>query len=224
MYYTIYKITNQINGKIYIGAHKTKNLNDNYMGSGKYLKSAIEKYGVENFTKEILFIFDNSDDMYAKEAELVTEDFLAEENTYNLKVGGFGGFDFINENKLNGFSIDPNISKKGRVATDKALEKKYGSEWRQVLVDSLHTPEAIRKRKETYLKNGNRPSTKQLMSDDAIAKKKETYKQIEHQSGSKNSQFGTRWIYSTEHKKSKKIPKDAQTPQGWIDGRKIKFE
>lgn len=225
MYYTIYKITNQINGKIYIGAHKTKNLNDNYMGSGKYLKRAIEKHGVQNFTKEILFVFDNPGEMYAKEAELVTEDFLAEENTYNLKVGGFGGFggfDYINENKLNSYSIDPNLAKKGRVAADKALEEKYGSEWRQVLIDSARTPEVIRKRRETYLKNGNRPVTKQLNSVDAIAKKKETYKRIEHQRGSKNSQFGTMWIMNSESGESKKIKKDDLIPDGWVKGRKIK--
>ena len=35
MFYTIYKITNKINGKIYIGKHQTKDPYDLYYGSGK---------------------------------------------------------------------------------------------------------------------------------------------------------------------------------------------
>jgi hypothetical protein len=96
-----YKTTNKIiNGKCYIGTHKTKDLDDGYMGSGTYLKRAIEKNGLEAFSKEILHVFDNPEAMFAKEAELVTVDFLMNENTYNLKVGGCGSFQFINANNL----------------------------------------------------------------------------------------------------------------------------
>jgi hypothetical protein len=95
MHYTVYKVTNNINGMFYIGAHKTKDVNDDYMGSGKYLKRSQNKHGIGNFTKEILFTYDNPEEMYAKEAEIVNEEFIAEENTYNLKVGGSGGFDYV---------------------------------------------------------------------------------------------------------------------------------
>ncbi len=100
-YYTIYKVTNKLNGKTYIGSHKTRKLDDGYMGSGTYLKRAIEKHGEQNFSKEILFIFNTPEEMYQKEAELVNEDYLMNENTYNLKVGGFGGFDYINSSGKN---------------------------------------------------------------------------------------------------------------------------
>jgi len=100
MKYLIYKITNNINGKIYIGAHKTENINDEYMGSGKILKRAFNKYGKSNFTKDILHVFDTMKEMFEMESELVNKDFLLDNSNYNLKEGGFGGWDYINDTGL----------------------------------------------------------------------------------------------------------------------------
>lgn len=94
MLYTIYKITNNLNGKIYIGKHQTLDANDSYYGSGNAIKAAIKKHGKENFTKEILFIFQTEEEMNNKEKELITEEFVLREDTYNLGVGGEGGAHF----------------------------------------------------------------------------------------------------------------------------------
>lgn len=86
--FTVYKTTNLINNRIYIGVHKTRNPNDRYLGSGNLIKSAIEKYGRENFQKEVLFLFSEAENAYLKEAELVDAAFLSQKETYNLRVGG----------------------------------------------------------------------------------------------------------------------------------------
>lgn len=93
--YIIYKIINKINNKFYIGVHKTKDVNDDYFGSGHYIKAAIQKYGKENFNKEILHVFTNKAEAYKKEKELVTEDLVKSNMCYNIKEGGSGGFDHV---------------------------------------------------------------------------------------------------------------------------------
>ena len=97
--YTVYKTTNSVNSKWYIGVHKTENPNDCYLGSGSAIKAAIKKYGRKNFRKEILFITEDKNDAYAKEREL-TETFPQKDN-YNMRLGGVGGF--TKENSTKGY-------------------------------------------------------------------------------------------------------------------------
>lgn len=87
-FYYLYKITNILNYKIYIGIHSTDNLNDDYMGSGQALIRAQKKYGLHNFNKEILEYFDNPKSMQEAEASIVNEKFVKDKNTYNLILGG----------------------------------------------------------------------------------------------------------------------------------------
>lgn len=88
VYHYFYKITNVVNGKFYYGVHNTTNVDDGYMGSGFALKKAIIKYGVENFRKEILKFFDNEEDAFAYEKEIVNENLIKDENCYNIQIGG----------------------------------------------------------------------------------------------------------------------------------------
>ena len=205
MYYTIYKITNQINGKFYIGSHKTLDLNDDYMGSGKYLLHAQKKYGMENFTKEILFIFETAEEMYQKEAELVNEEMISLSNTYNVKIGGFGGWDYINSNQKNLYGNN------GKVGFGGENLKRGGSlsqETRDKISATLKAADY-----KPFLGKKHTTETKQLLSS----------KMSVSQAGEKNSQFGTRWIHCKTLQVSKRISKEAPLPENWEEGRKIKF-
>ena len=97
MFY-IYKITNTINNKFYIGAHKGE-LNDGYMGSGLKIKQAIKKHGRDNFTKEILCICTNEASMYFMEKVFVGPEQVTDKMCYNQKEGGIGGCGCSEETK-----------------------------------------------------------------------------------------------------------------------------
>ena len=62
-FHYLYKITNNINGKYYIGRHSTDNLEDNYFGSGVGIRNAINKYGINNFSKEILQFCETTEEL-----------------------------------------------------------------------------------------------------------------------------------------------------------------
>lgn len=90
-YHIVYKTTNLLNQHIYIGAHSTDNLEDNYYGSGYNLLEAIKKYGKQNFRKDILYVFTDPVKMFEKEKEIVNSEFLKRRDVYNMVEGGYGG-------------------------------------------------------------------------------------------------------------------------------------
>lgn len=171
MRYTIYKITNTINGKIYIGKHQTNNLNDGYYGSGRALKNAIRKYGRENFTKEILYVFNSGVEMDAKEKELVTEEFVLRDDTYNLGVGGEGGPHF-----------------KGKTHSAEAIRKRTDSR-----SGYKHSADTRQKISEANLHR--------IVSEDTKRKISETAKKRVSPDSTKHKQKSTvKYVMTEEHK------------------------
>ena len=103
MKYIVYKTTNIVNNYIYIGVHKTEdpNIFDYYIGNGVYINSpktyeksktkfqqAVKEFGVKNFKREILAIFDTAEEAYELEGQLVNENFLMRNDVYNMILGG----------------------------------------------------------------------------------------------------------------------------------------
>lgn len=205
MYYTIYKITNTINGKLYIGKHQTVNLDDEYMGSGKYLKHAIKKYGVDSFIKETLFIFDNEEEMNEKEKELVNEEFVSRNDTYNICEGGKGGFSYINKNNLK--------SKEGTIKGGKMASININSRL-NLLKESEYKAETRRKNMAIGRKFSN--------TEKANINRINTFEKIKHQQGKTNSQYGTCWINNMiENKKIQMIELDTYLSIGYVKGRLV---
>lgn len=87
-YNFLYLTKNLINKKIYIGVHSTNNLKDGYLGSGKHLLRAIEKYGKENFKRYILVTSSDLTLIYKLEHQIVTQDFVRKDFNYNIEIGG----------------------------------------------------------------------------------------------------------------------------------------
>src|ERR1035437_5232033 len=212
IYYLVYKLTNSVNGKIYIGCHMTKNLDDGYMGSGKRLGYAKKKYGIENFKKDILSNHETPEQMLIEEARLVNEEFLGREDVYNLTLGGKGGWKFHNQDvKYRHLRI------KGAIVANQNESRRLASSVR------MKNPEFIKKRLEI------RRNKTGFITRGMLGKKhsEETKNKMRaSHNGKKNSQCGKCWIFSDKDKISKSIlleELELFISLGWIKGRKIKF-
>lgn len=92
MYGYIYITKNNVNGKQYIGKHKSSEFDSKYIGSGLMLQNAIKKYGKDNFSCHILCECFSKEDLNNKEKEYIKQYNAVESNMfYNIAYGGEGG-------------------------------------------------------------------------------------------------------------------------------------
>lgn len=118
--YIIYKVTNKINNKVYIG-QTTESLKNRWnrhcgyqLNDGTYFHKAIKKYGQENFTIEIVDKANNQQELDKLEFKYILQ---YKDNSYNTKfdIGKCGG---------NTLSNNPNIDKiKEKLSKSKKYDK-----------------------------------------------------------------------------------------------------
>ena len=118
----VYKTTNLINGKVYIG--KDRNNNPKYLGSGILLQKAINKYGKENFIKETLFESNNEDVINEVEKYQISN-YKKTHECYNLAEGGNGGYTMKHSSISEYNKWKSNLSKaaKGRIVSNETRKK-----------------------------------------------------------------------------------------------------
>jgi hypothetical protein len=194
--FTVYKTTNKINNKWYIGVHETDNPMDNYLGSGEAITAAKKKYGSENFSKEILFIFEDIDEAYDMERKLVTKDTIKDPLCYNKVIGGTRSIAKVMHRCA---SVKTRLQEHAR-ANSKKIQERYNNdpEFRKIIEGNLN------KARKAYAKKvEDDPELRNLLS--------------ERNSGTQSPSHGSFWINDGTNNKIMK--KDSAIPEGWVLGR-----
>lgn len=206
MFHTVYKTTNIIDGMFYIGKHSTTNINDSYLGSGKYITRAIKKYGRENFIKEILFVFDDEEECLLKESEILSSIEIPSSSCYNICPVGTG-------QKQAGIPL--NHETKQKIIKNNGMRGKTHSEDARKKISAAH------KGKPSWHKGRKKSEeTKHRMSQaqkGRFVSEETKHKISEAGKGRNNSNYGKMWI--TDGVNNLKILKEDIIPSGWYKGR-----
>lgn len=201
----IYKTTNLLNDKFYIGMHSTSNLKDGYLGSGKRLRYSIRKHGKENFKTEILEWLNDRAELAERENALVHTELLKDPLCMNLVVGGLGGNGgFRSVEQQRNRSIAGGRAFANRLKTDPALLQRYRN-MGSISMTQAHIDGKIKY--DTFTGKYHTDETKNKMRKS---------KNI----GETNSQYGTQWMTNgVENKKIKRENTDYYLNNNWQVGR-----
>jgi len=209
-YHYIYKTTNILNNRYYIGMHSTSNLEDGYLGSGRRIRDSINKYGKDNHIKEILEFLPNRKFLTLREEEIVNNELLIDPLCMNLRIGGDpGATEWTIEQRILG-------GKNGGFNTAKSEKENpviAKNQWnnRSLIMKECHRLGKIKY--DTFTGKKHNEESKKLIGT----------KNSNKQKGIKNSQYGTIWINKDGiDKKVKKEYFSNYLEEGWVKGRNKK--
>ena len=147
----IYKIENNINGKVYIGL-TTKDLSKRIAGhiaeNKSYIQKALNKYGLQSFAVSVIDSAESREILCEKERYWIQHYNCKAPNGYNLTDGGDG---LINPSKVVRKKISRTLKKK-HIVTKGFTRRK-------------HTEDSKRKTSETLKKTFSSPKMRKKMSD-----------------------------------------------------------
>ncbi len=218
-YNYVYVLVNRVNGKQYIGVHRTDNLDDGYMGSGKLIKRAISKYGKQNFSKTVVASFESYKQALEEEKRLVTLDYANRPDTYNIREGGYGptkwsekGIQLLSESKKKLWA-DPQwrASFSKRVYTpDRALKISKALLGKSRINSHNKDAEKIRKTADAHRGMKRTATARQNMSNAA--------QNLSVEAKSRRSGIGKLYMYNPSSNERKRITNGDCIPDGWVAG------
>lgn len=175
-YHFIYKTTNILTGYYYYGMHSTDDLNDGYLGSGRRLRYAINKYGKKWFKREIIEFCKDRKELSEREKEIVNLNEIAKKHCINIKVGGEGGW-----------TLEQRRNAQIKSTKKQRWLRENNKEWK----------ERVSKNMSVAFKNGYKNGTRMPNMPNWAGKKhkEETKRKISKansisQKGERNSQYG----------------------------------
>ena len=202
MFYIVYKTINLVNNKFYIGKHRQiidPYQFDGYYGSGSQIINAVKKYGKDNFVRETLFVFESEIECLLKEEEIVAPH-LGKPYCYNMRSGGIGGFEHINNNPENRKRVSElsSIANKGVSRHIPTSAEKEKSRQRNLMMKELGIGPYSATAKEKARQNTPYEVISQRVS------------------GSNNGAYGTRFYYNLVTKEKKRFNSKDTIPDGWF--------
>lgn len=201
----LYKTTNIVNNKIYIGIHvqKTPEFFDGYLGSGTLLKLAVEKHGAHNFIRETLFIFDTIAEAKKREKQIVSEEFVKCPSNYNISIGGTGG------NTTSGFSEEQkakyseNLKSASIISKEKRVEL-YGGYFSKEVTTKM----SVTAKKRILANPHTLPDNKGRLHS---AQSKDNFTRAA-------KEWHSKFMYITDGNNTVKHDRSLPIPSGWKNG------